>query len=101
MFVPPKEPVNEVVFTPNETESKINIFRQPNIPTSEQIDALIKELQCTARKHPQAVPITVESRSESDKYEPNAFQMPKKRRRRGPRPGVLITQVVQQLVSIV
>ncbi|CAH1423724.1 unnamed protein product [Lactuca virosa] len=42
LFVPPKEPVNEAVITPAETETEINIFRQPNIPTPEQMDALFK-----------------------------------------------------------
>ncbi|CAH1414558.1 unnamed protein product [Lactuca virosa] len=71
LFFPPKEPVNEVVITPAETESS------------------------TARKPPQTVPVTVESPSESDKDEPNASQMPKKRRRRDLRPGVLIAKPVK------
>ncbi|CAH1425438.1 unnamed protein product [Lactuca virosa] len=101
LFVPPKEPVNEVVITPAETESVINIFKQPDNPTPEQMETLIKELQSNARKPPQAVPVTVESPSESDKDEPNASQMTKKRRRRDPRRGVLITEPVQQSASIV
>ncbi|CAH1454490.1 unnamed protein product [Lactuca virosa] len=78
LFVPPKEPVNEVVITTAETETEFNIFRQPNIPTPEQMDALIKELHSTARKPPQSVPVTVESPSESAKEEPNASQIPRK-----------------------
>nr|KAJ0215764.1 hypothetical protein LSAT_V11C300123010 [Lactuca sativa] len=76
LFVPPKEPVNEAVITPAETETEINISRQPNIPTPEQMDALIKELD-----------------------EPNSSRMPKKRRRRNPRLGVLITEPVQENVQ--
>ncbi|CAH1446737.1 unnamed protein product [Lactuca virosa] len=44
LFVPPKEQVNEAVITPVETETEINIFKQQNIPTPEQMEALIKEL---------------------------------------------------------
>ncbi|CAI9299137.1 unnamed protein product [Lactuca saligna] len=66
LSVPPKEPVNEVVIIPAETETEINIFRQPNILTPEQMDALIKELQSTARKPHQAVYVSVESPSEID-----------------------------------
>ncbi|CAI9270115.1 unnamed protein product [Lactuca saligna] len=101
LFVPPKEPVNEAVITPAEKETKINIFRQPNIPTPEHIDALIKELQSTARKPPQAIYDTVESPSESDRDESNASLMPKKRTWRDPRLGVLIVEPVQQSVSTV
>ncbi|CAH1454478.1 unnamed protein product [Lactuca virosa] len=68
------------MITPVETETEINIFKQPNIPTPEQIEALIKELLSTTRKPPQAVPVTVESPSESDKDKPNASLVPKKRR---------------------
>lgn len=86
MSVPPKEPVNEVVIIPAETETEINIFRQPNTPTPEQMDALTKELQSTARKPHQAVYVSVESPSDSDKHEPNASLVPKKKRWRDPRP---------------
>ncbi|CAH1436998.1 unnamed protein product [Lactuca virosa] len=101
LFVPPKEPVNEAEITPAETESVINIFKQPNNQTPEQMEAFIKELQSTARKPPQAVSVTVRSPSESDKDEPNSSLVPMKRRRRDLRPVVLIIEPVQQSVSIV
>ncbi|CAH1431214.1 unnamed protein product [Lactuca virosa] len=101
MFVPPKDPVNEAVISPAETEKEINIFKQPNDPTPEQIEALIARLQSTARKPPQAVPVTPESPSESDKDDLNASLVPRKRRRRDPRPGVLVTEPVQQPTPIV
>nr|KAJ0224004.1 hypothetical protein LSAT_V11C200061700 [Lactuca sativa] len=72
LFVPPKKPVNEAVITPAETKTKIDIFRQPDIPTPEQMDALIKEIHSTARKPPQVVSITVESPFDIDNDEPNA-----------------------------
>ncbi|CAH1421901.1 unnamed protein product [Lactuca virosa] len=98
-FVPPKELVNEAVITPAETKSVINIFKQPNNPTPEQMEALVKELQSNARKPPQAVSVTFESPSENDKDEPNASLMPKKRRQRDPRSGVLITKPVREDVQ--
>ncbi|CAH1440269.1 unnamed protein product [Lactuca virosa] len=99
MFVPSKEPINEVVISPAETEKEINIFKQPNDPTPEQMEALIEQLQLTSRRPPQAVPVTTESPYGSDKDDSNASLMPKKRRRRDPRPGVLITKPVQQPTS--
>ncbi|CAH1440077.1 unnamed protein product [Lactuca virosa] len=65
------------------------------------MDALIKELQSTARKPSQAIYVTVKSPSESDRDESNASLMPKKRTWREPRLGVLIVELVQQSVSIV
>ncbi|CAI9287501.1 unnamed protein product [Lactuca saligna] len=52
----------------------------------------------TARKPPQAVPDT-KSPSGSDKDDSNASLMSRKRRRRDPRSGVLITKPIQQLTS--
>nr|KAJ0215083.1 hypothetical protein LSAT_V11C300154060 [Lactuca sativa] len=101
LFVPLKEPVNAFVITSAETETEIIIFRKPNIPMPEQMDALINELESIARKPPQAVSVTVESPYGRDKDEPNASLMPKKRRRRDPRLGVLIPEIVQQSVCIV
>ncbi|CAH1450668.1 unnamed protein product [Lactuca virosa] len=92
MFEPSKEPVNEAVISPAETENGINIFKQPNNPTPEQ-------LQPTARKPPQAVPFTMECLFGSDKDDSNASLIPRKRRRRDPRLGVLITELVQQPTS--
>ncbi|CAI9303329.1 unnamed protein product [Lactuca saligna] len=40
-----KEPVNEAVISPDEIENEVNIFKQLNDPTPEQMDALISELQ--------------------------------------------------------
>ncbi|CAH1418088.1 unnamed protein product [Lactuca virosa] len=99
MFEPSKEPVNEAVISLAETEKKINIFKQPNDPTPEQMEALIEQSQSTTRKPPQAVSVTTESPSGSDKYDSNASLMPRKRRRRDPRRGVLITEPVQQPTS--
>ncbi|CAH1448608.1 unnamed protein product [Lactuca virosa] len=63
MFVPSKEPVNGAVFSPSEIEKEINIFKQSNDPTPEQMEALIEQLQSTERKPPQAIPVTTESPS--------------------------------------
>ncbi|CAH1429442.1 unnamed protein product [Lactuca virosa] len=99
MFEPSKELVNEAVISLAETEKEINIFKQPNDPTPEQMEALIEKLQSTARKRPQIVLVTTEFPSGSDKDDSNASLMPRKRRRRDPRPGVLITEPVQQPTS--
>ncbi|CAH1421421.1 unnamed protein product [Lactuca virosa] len=101
MFVPSKEPVNEAVISPAETEKEINIFKQPNDPTPEQMEALIEQLQSTARKPPQAVPVTPASPSGSDKENSSASLMPSKRKRRDPRPGVLISDQVQKEFSTI
>ncbi|CAH1445384.1 unnamed protein product [Lactuca virosa] len=65
------------------------------------MEALIEQLQSTTRKPPQAVPVTTEYPSRSDKHDSNASLMPRKRRRRDQRSGVLITEPVQQPTSIV
>ncbi|CAH1428538.1 unnamed protein product [Lactuca virosa] len=101
MFVPSKEPVNEAMIYPAETKTKSNTFKQQNNPTLEQMEALIKKLQSIARKPPQAVPVTNESPSGSDKDASNASLMPRKRRRIDLRSGVLIFEPVQQSTSSV
>ncbi|CAH1431975.1 unnamed protein product [Lactuca virosa] len=68
---------------------------QSYTPTSEQVDALIAELQRTARKPTQTVPVTTKPPSESDQEDLSHVLLPKKRKRRDPRPGVLITDLVQ------
>ncbi|CAH1450669.1 unnamed protein product [Lactuca virosa] len=71
-----KELVNEVVISPVETENEINIFKQPNNPTPEHMEALIEKLQSTAWKPPQVVHVTTESPSGSDKDDSNASLIP-------------------------
>ncbi|CAH1437021.1 unnamed protein product [Lactuca virosa] len=78
VFEPSKDPVNELVISPAETE---------------------KEINSTVRKPPQGVPVTTESPSGSDKDDSNSFMMPRKQRRRDPSSGVLITEPVQQPTS--
>ncbi|CAI9294423.1 unnamed protein product [Lactuca saligna] len=50
MFESSKELVNEDVTSPTDTEKEINIFKKPNNPMSEQMEALIEKLQLTVRK---------------------------------------------------
>ncbi|CAH1420577.1 unnamed protein product [Lactuca virosa] len=66
------------------------------ISTPEQMDALIAELQRTAWKPPQTVPVTTERPSESDSEESAHTLLPWKRKRRDPRPRVLIIDPVQK-----
>ncbi|CAH1439994.1 unnamed protein product [Lactuca virosa] len=101
MFVPTKELVNEAVISPAETEKEINVFKQQNDPTPEQMEALIDKLQSTARKPPQAVYVTSESPSGSDNDNSKASLLPRKRKRRDPRPRVLSTEPVQHPSQIV
>ncbi|CAH1440065.1 unnamed protein product [Lactuca virosa] len=89
-----KEPVNEAVISPTEIEKEINIFRKPNDSTPEQMDALIAELQRNVRKPPQEVPVRTEPPSESDQEDSAHVLLPRKRKRRDRRPGVLITDPV-------
>ncbi|CAH1436122.1 unnamed protein product [Lactuca virosa] len=96
MYVPPKDPISNDVDTPAETEKDVNIFKQSNDPTPEQMDVLIVQLQSTTRKPPQAVPVICDSPSKSDKIDSNASLAPRKRRRKYPRSGVLSTEPVQQ-----
>lgn len=92
-----KEPINEAVISPAEIEKEIIIFRKPNDPTLEQMDALIAEPQRTARKPPQEVSVTYEPPSESDQEESTHVLLRRKRKGRDPRPGVLITYPVQNV----
>ncbi|CAH1448106.1 unnamed protein product [Lactuca virosa] len=94
IYVPPKEPISKDVDTPAESEKDVNIFKQSNDPTPKQMDALIAQLQSTARKPPQAVPVISDSPFESDKIDSNASLAPRRRRRKDPRLGVLSTEPV-------
>ncbi|CAH1425431.1 unnamed protein product [Lactuca virosa] len=60
----PEEDVNVTpsVVTERDRDSTVQFYS----PTPEQMDALITELQQTARKPPQTVPVTTEPPSESD-----------------------------------
>ncbi|CAI9266029.1 unnamed protein product [Lactuca saligna] len=78
VFEPSKEPVNEAVISLARTEKGINIFKQTNDPTPEQMEALIEKFHPTARKPPQAVLVTTESPSGSDKDDSNTSLMPRK-----------------------
>ncbi|CAH1412012.1 unnamed protein product [Lactuca virosa] len=69
---------------------------QSSFPTSEQMDALIAELQRTARKPPQTVPVDTEPPSRSDPEDSANALLPRKRKRRDPRPGVLNTDPVHK-----
>ncbi|CAI9292418.1 unnamed protein product [Lactuca saligna] len=60
------------------------------------MDALIVELQRTARKPPQKVPVTTEPPSESDLDDSAYALLPKKRKRIDPWPRVFITDPVQK-----
>ncbi|CAH1440468.1 unnamed protein product [Lactuca virosa] len=77
MYVPPKEPVSKDMDTPAETEKDVNIFKQSNDPTPEQMDAPIARLQSTARKPPQAVPVISDSPSKSDNIDSDASLVPR------------------------
>nr|KAJ0215716.1 hypothetical protein LSAT_V11C300108340 [Lactuca sativa] len=59
------------------------------------MDALILELQQTARKPPQTVLVDTEPPSGSDLEDSAHALLPRKRKRRDPRLGVLITDPVQ------
>ncbi|CAH1440067.1 unnamed protein product [Lactuca virosa] len=96
MYVPPKEPISKDVDTPAKTAEDVNIFKQSNDPTPEQMDSLIAQLQSTARKPSQTVPFISDSPSESDKMDSNASLAPRKQKRKDPRPGVLYDEPVQQ-----
>ncbi|CAH1415801.1 unnamed protein product [Lactuca virosa] len=70
-------------------------------PTPEQMDALITELQRTARKPPQTIPVTTEPPSESDQEDSSHVLLPRKRNGRDPRPGVLIIDPVQNVSTLI
>ncbi|CAH1431625.1 unnamed protein product [Lactuca virosa] len=91
-------PEEDVVVTPSVvTEGDRDSAVQFYSPTSEQMDALIAELQRTARKPPQTIPVTTEPPSESDQEDSAHVLLSKKRKRIDPRPGVLITDPVQNV----
>ncbi|CAH1445587.1 unnamed protein product [Lactuca virosa] len=60
------------------------------------MNALIAELQQTARKPPQTVPVDTETPSESDPKDSANALLPRKQKRRDPRAGVLITDLVHK-----
>ncbi|CAH1443896.1 unnamed protein product [Lactuca virosa] len=88
----------DVVVTPSAvTERDCDSTVQLYSPTPEQMDALIADLQRTARKPPQTVPVTTEPPSESDQDDSAHVLLLRKRKRIDSRPGVLITDSVQNL----
>ncbi|CAH1421314.1 unnamed protein product [Lactuca virosa] len=95
MHVPPQRFASKVLDTPVETEKDVYIFKHSNDPTPDQMDALISQLQSTARKPPQAVPVISASPSESDKIDSDASLLPRMRRRNDPRSGVFVSEPVQ------
>ncbi|CAI9266092.1 unnamed protein product [Lactuca saligna] len=74
---------------------------QSSIPTPEQIDALIPELQRIARKPSQIVHVSTEPPSESDLDESTYALLPTKPKRRYPRSGVFITDPVQKKSTLI
>ncbi|CAH1412922.1 unnamed protein product [Lactuca virosa] len=91
-------PEEDVTVTPSAvTERDRDSIVQVYSPTPEQMDALIVELQRTARKPPQADPVTTEPSSNCDQDDSTHVLLPRKRKRRDPRPGVLITDPVQNV----
>ncbi|CAH1413006.1 unnamed protein product [Lactuca virosa] len=89
-------PQEDVVVTPPiVTERESDTLVQSSSPTPEQMDALIVELHRTARKPPQTVPVDIEPPSGSDPEDSANALLPRKRKRRDLRPGVLITYPVQ------
>ncbi|CAI9279856.1 unnamed protein product [Lactuca saligna] len=89
MFVPTKEPVNVAVISPAETEKEMKIFKKQNDPMPEQMEILIDKLQSTTRNPLQAVSVTSESPSGSDKDNSKASLLPRKQKHRDPRSRVL------------
>ncbi|XP_023734028.1 uncharacterized protein LOC111881878 [Lactuca sativa] len=79
------------------TERDRDTTVQSSVPTPEQVDALITELQRIARKPPQTVPVIIEPPSENDQEDSAQTLLPRKRKRRDPRSGVLITNPVQNI----
>ncbi|CAH1449645.1 unnamed protein product [Lactuca virosa] len=76
MHLPPQKFASKVLDTPIETEKDVNIFKQSTDPTPDQMDSLIAQLQSTAKKPPQAVPIISDSPSESDKIDSDTSLLP-------------------------
>ncbi|CAH1413522.1 unnamed protein product [Lactuca virosa] len=90
-------PEEDVAVTPPfVTERESDTMVQSSIPTPEQMDALIAELQRTAWKPLQTVPIDTEPPYEIDPEDSANALLPMKRKRRDPRPGVLITDLVHK-----
>ncbi|CAH1441047.1 unnamed protein product [Lactuca virosa] len=69
---------------------------QSSSHTTEQMDALIAKLQRTARKSPQTVLVDTEPPSGSDLEDSANALLPRKRKRKDPRPGVLITDPIHK-----
>nr|KAJ0205027.1 hypothetical protein LSAT_V11C500228940 [Lactuca sativa] len=93
-------PEEDVAVTPSAViERDPGSTVQTYTPTSEQVDALINELHQTARKPPKTVPVTTEPPSESDQEDSAHVLLRKKRKRRDPRPGVLITDPVHTVFT--
>ncbi|CAH1434069.1 unnamed protein product [Lactuca virosa] len=91
-------PKEDVAVIPSAvTERDHDLTMQSYSPTPEQMDALITELQRTARKPPQTVLVTTEPPSENDQEDSAHVLLPRKRKRRDPSPGLLITYSVQNL----
>ncbi|CAH1421156.1 unnamed protein product [Lactuca virosa] len=83
------------VTPPVVTERVSDTSMQSSISTPEHMDALIAELQQTATKPPQIISVATEPPSESDPEDSAYTLLPRKRTRRDPRPGVFITDPVQ------
>ncbi|CAH1431065.1 unnamed protein product [Lactuca virosa] len=95
-------PDNDAAVTPPVvTEKESDTTVQSFFSTPEQMDALIAELQRTARKPPQIVPVTTEPPSKSDPEDSTYALLPNKQKRRDPRPGVLITDPVQKKYTLI
>lgn len=85
------------VTTSTGTERDHDSIVQSYSPTPGQMDALIFELQRIVRKPPQTVPVTTEPPSKSDQEDLAHILLLRKRKRRDPRPGVLITEPIQNV----
>ncbi|CAH1448586.1 unnamed protein product [Lactuca virosa] len=90
-------PEEDVAVTPPiVTERESDTMVQSSSPTPEPMDALITKLQRTTRKPPQIFLVDTEPPSESDPEDSTHALLPRKRKRRDPRPGVLITDPVHK-----
>ncbi|CAH1433900.1 unnamed protein product [Lactuca virosa] len=87
----------DVVVTPSSVpERERDIIVQSSSSTPEQMYALTAELQRAARKRPQTVHVDTEPPSGSDLEDSIHALLPRKRKRRDPRSGVLITKSIQK-----
>ncbi|CAH1452999.1 unnamed protein product [Lactuca virosa] len=84
------------VTPPSMSERERDTIVQSSSPTPEQMDALIAELQQTARKPPQTIHVDTEPPSRSDLVDSVLALLPRKRKRRDPRPVMLITDVIHK-----